>query len=101
MIKKIKNFIVQILYRPYFTFFLCLLFLLINLILDGTLFRVFRLNQDLRVVQNRIKHIEGKNQDIEDKIKKSSDPDFVEKEVRQRLDYTGEEDLIFIFPENF
>ena len=101
MIKKIKNFIVQILYRPYLTFFLCLLFLLINLILDGTLFHVFRLNQDLRVVQNRIKHIEEKNQDIEDKIKKSSDPDFVEKEVRQRLDYTGEEDLTFIFPENF
>ena len=68
--KKIKNFIVQALYKPSFAFILCLIFLLINLILDGTLFRIFHLNQDLRVVRNRIKHIEQKNSDIENKIKK-------------------------------
>ena len=95
-----KNPIVKILYRPYFAFLLCLFFLLINLILDGTLFHVFRLNQELRVVRYRIEHLEKKNLDIENRIKKASDPDFVEKEVRQRLDYTSEGDLIFIFPEN-
>ena len=98
--KKTKNFILKALYKPSFAFLLCFLFLLINLVLDGTLFRVFRLNRDLRVVQNRIEHIEKKNLDIENKIKKVSDPDFVEKELRQRLDYTNEGDLIFIFPEN-
>ena len=98
--KKTKNFIVKALYKPSFAVLLCFLFLLINLVLDGTLFRVFRLNRDLRVIQNRIEHIEKKNLDIEDKIKKVSDPEFVEKEVRQRLDYTNEGDLIFIFPEN-
>ena len=99
-LKKIKNFIVKILYEPYLTFLLCLLFLFINLVLDGTLFRVFLLNRDLRVVRNHIEHIEKKNQDVENKIKETSDPDFVEKELRQRLDYTSEGDLIFIFPEN-
>ena len=98
--KKIKKFISQSLYRPYFVFLLCLLFLLINLGLDGTLFRVFRLNQDFQVVQNRIRHIEGKNLKVKTKIKKASHPDFIEKELRQRLDYTNEGDLIFIFPEN-
>lgn len=97
--KRIKNLIVKILYRPYFTFLLCLLFLFINLIADGTLFRVFRLSRDLKVVQNRIDHIDKKNQEIENKIQKASDPDFVEKEIRERLDYTNEGDLIFIFPE--
>jgi len=75
------------------------LFLFVNLVLDGTLFRVFRLNRDLRIVKNRIEHIQKKNQDVEDKIKKASVPDFVEKELRKRLDYTGDKDLIFIFPE--
>ena len=98
--KKVKSLILKILYRPYFALLLSLLFLFINLIADSTLFRVFRLNQDLRVIRNRIEYIEKKNEDIENKIKKTSDPDFVEKELRQRLDYTNEGDLIFIFPEN-
>ena len=98
--KRIKNFIIKTLYKPSFAFILCLLFLLINLVLDGTLFRVFRLSQDLKIVKNRTEHIERKNSDIEDKIKKASDPNFVEEEIRQRLDYAGDGDLIFIFPEN-
>lgn len=100
IIKKVKKPIIKVLYRPYFAFLLCLLFLLLNLVWDGTLFSVFRLNRDLRIVKNRIEDIEKKNQDIQNKIQKVSDPDFVEKEVRQRLDYTGEGDLIFIFPDN-
>jgi len=99
--KKIKEIITKLLYRPYFTFLLCLLFLAINLILDGTLFRVFRLNRDLRIVKNRIEHIQQKNQKIKNKIKKFSDPDFLKTEARERLDYVGDEDLIFIFPEKF
>lgn len=95
-----KKIIFKGLYRPYFIFLIGLGFLFINLILDGTLFRIFRLNQDLQIVRNRIEYIEKKNKDIEYKIKKSSDPDFVEKEIRERLDYTNEGDLIFIFPEN-
>lgn len=97
--KKIKNFLFQILYKPITVFLLCLLFLLINLILDGTLFQIFGLNQDLRVIQNRIDYIEKKNLKIEDKINKSSSPNFVEQEARERLDYAGEEDLIFLFPD--
>ncbi len=97
---KIKLLIVKALYRPYFAGLLCLLFLLVNLIFDGTLFRVFRLNRDLRLIRYRIEYMAGKNLDLKNKIKRASDPDFVEKEARQRLDYANEGDLIFIFPEN-
>lgn len=100
MINKAKKIIVKILYKPYFTLLFCFFFLFINLILDSTLFRIFHLNQNLRVIQNRIEHIEKQNKNIEDKIKKAHDPDFVEKEIRQRLDYTNEGDLIFIFPDS-
>ena len=95
-----KQKFTKILYKPFFVFLACLLFLLINLVFDKTLFQVFSLNQDLRIVKNRIQYLKKKNLDIEKKIKKSSDPNFVEQEARERLDYTGEGDLIFIFPEN-
>ena len=98
--KRIKKFINQLLYKPYLVFLFCLGFLFINLILDGTLFQALSFNRDLRVVQNRIKHIEGKNKELKKKIKKANDPDFIEKELRERLDYTEEGDLIFLFPEN-
>ena len=52
-------------------------------------------------MQNRRLKIERQRQEIEVKIKKAEDPAFVEKELRQRLDYAGEGDLIFIFPEKF
>ena len=98
--KKIRKGIHQLLYRPYLVFLFCLVFLFINLILDGTLFQVFRFSRDLRVVQNRIQHLEEKNKELQEKIEKANDPDFIEKELRERLDYTEEGDLIFLFPEN-
>ena len=64
------------------------------------MFRLFQMNRELRVLQNRRLKIEKQTGDIEEKIKKAEDPAFVEKELQQRLDYVGEEDLIFIFPEN-
>ena len=99
-IKKIKKIIAQFLYRPYLVFLFCLAFLFINLVLDGTLFQAFRFSRDLRVVQNRIQHLERKNEELKEKIKKANDPEFIEKELRERLDYTEEGDLIFLFPEN-
>ena len=98
--KKIRKFITQFLYQPYLVFLCCLGFLFVNLVLDGTVFQVFRLSRDLRVIQNRITDIEEKNKDLEEKIKKADDPDFIKKELRERLDYTEEGDLIFLFPEN-
>ena len=85
-------------YRPLYVFILCCLFLLINLVFDGTLFQVFRLNRDLRVLKNRIIHLERKNHFVKEKIRKSSDPGVIEQEARERLDFANENDLIFIFP---
>lgn len=94
--KKIKN----LFYRPFYMLIICLVFLIFNLVIDGTLFQVFSLNRDLKIVKNRIDHLQEKNQAIERKIQKFSDPDFIEKEARERLDFSEEGDLIFIFPES-
>ena len=94
--KKIRSFF----YRPLYVFILCCLFLLVNLVFDGTLFQVFRLNRDLRVLKNRVRHLEDKNHFVKEKIRKSSDPGVIEKEARERLDFANEHDLIFIFPKD-
>lgn len=98
--KKIITALSLCLYKPYYVFLFCLCFLALNIILDGTLFQIFKLNQDLRIVQNRIELFETKNKDLKEKIKEAKDPDFIEKELRDRLDYTEEGDLIFLFPDN-
>ena len=97
--KKLLQKFVWLLYQPYFVFLLCLLFLSLNLVFNGTLFRIFRLNQDLKIVNNRIQHTQNQTEELKLKIKKSQDPEFIKKELRERLDYTEEGDLIFLFPE--
>ena len=84
--------------RPFYVLILCGLFLLISLVFDGTLFHAFRLNRDLRVLKNRILRLESKNRLIKEKIQKSDDPEVIEREARERLDFANESDLIFIFP---
>lgn len=99
MLKKIRLFLSKILYQPYWIFLLCLSFMFLNFIVDKTLFRVLLLSRDLKIVQNRIQDMETKNTEIQQKIKKAKDPEFIEKELRERLDYTEEGDLIFLFPD--
>ena len=93
--KKIKNFF----YKPFYTLVVCLVFLVFNLVIDGTLFQIFHLGRDLRILKNRTQDLQEKNKIIKEKISHSSDPDFIEEEARERLDFAGEGDLIFIFPD--
>ena len=95
-----KRAVAKALYRPYIVFLLCLLFLSVNLIFDGALFRVFRMSRDLRIMRNRIQFMEARHESLKDKIQKADDPEAVERELRQKWDYAGPEDLIFIFPES-
>lgn len=93
---KIKN----LFYRPFYTLIICLIFLIFNLLIDGTLFQIFHLGRDLRILKNRTQDLQEKNKMIKKKISRSSDPDFIEEEARERLDFSGEGDLIFIFPDS-
>ena len=100
MKKKIAKKIKNLFYRPFYMFVICLIFLVFNLLIDGTLFQIFHLGRDLKVIQNRTEDLQEKNKIIKRKILRSSDPDFIEEEARERLDFSEEGDLIFIFPES-
>ena len=94
--KKIRNFF----HRPLYVLIICAVFLAFNLLIDGTLFQIFHLGRDLKIIQNRTRHLQEKNEVIKRKILRSSDPDFIEEEARERLDFSEKGDLIFIFPES-
>ena len=96
---KIRAFLSKILYHPDRILLLCLVFLFFNLIADKTLLRLVSMKRSLKAVENRSQSIEKDNTEIQQKIKKAKDPDFIEKELRERLDYTEDGDLIFLFPE--
>ena len=86
--------------RPFHILLICAVFLIFNLFIDGTLLHIFRLGRDLRIIQNRTHHLQEKNKEVKARITRFSDPDFIEEEARERLDFAGEEDIIFIFPED-
>ena len=97
--KSAKNLIKTALGRPLLIGFFCLLFLAWNLLADKTMLQIFRLSRDLNIARNRIELFQKKSERLKKEIKKSSDPEFVENEARERLDFAGEGDLIFIFPD--
>ena len=94
------NFIKRLLHKPYSVLIACLVFLFVNLIIDKTFIQIFQMSRDLSIVRNRISDVEQKNSKMKVSIKKASDPNFIESEVREKLDFTNEGDLIFIFPDN-
>ena len=97
--KSAKKLAEKILSRPSLVLFFCLLFLAWNLLADKTILQIFRLSRDMSIARNRIEFFQRRAGLLKKEIKKSSDPDFMENEVRERLDFAGEEELIFIFPD--
>lgn len=86
--------------NPYRIFFICSVFIFINVIFDGTLFRIRKLYLSRKILIEKSYEIKKKNQKILEKLEKIKDPQFLEKEIRNRFDLAGEGDLIFIFPED-
>lgn len=98
----IRNFSVtkKVLHNPYYVFIFCLIFLAINLLVDGAFLQIFQFSRDLKIVRNRVEDIRTNNQKLKQSIKGSLDLDFIEKEARDRLDFLNKGELIFIFPDN-
>ena len=101
---KIKwNFLKHIsqwIHQPKLIFIFCGVLIFLNIVFDGTLFRIRTLYLQKKSIIKKSKEINTKNEVILNKIQQLSDPKHLEKEVRNRFDLAGEGDLIFIFPED-
>jgi cell division protein FtsB len=78
-------------------FVTCLILVSMGFLLNGSLFRLWRLNRDSRDLTQRMQVLRKDTTELEKKIKRAQDPNFIELEAREKFDLASEGDLIFVF----
>lgn len=78
---------------------ICLAFVVLNAVIDGSLFRLYGLYQEHDRVAASIADIEKKNTELQARLRRAKDPAFLEREARDRFDLVSEGDLVFVFSE--
>lgn len=86
--------------KPNQVFWTCVGIVVINIVLDGSLFRLWGLYRDHSEVQKQVAQLQVSTQEMTLRVKKAKDPSFLEREARDRLDLVNEGDLVFVFAEN-
>ena len=70
---------------------------MINLVIDGSLFRLFGLYRDQERLKQNIELLKSRSTELRSKLQKAREPAFLEKEARDRFDLVSEGDLVFVF----
>lgn len=89
----------HLLQAPQKVIWICLGLVILNLVLDGSIFRLVSLHQDSHKIGKDIALMEKKTAEMKVRLKRASDPAFLEKEARDRFDLVSEGDLVFVFSE--
>jgi len=69
-------------------------------LMDGTLFRIWSLDRDRDRQEARIESLKASILQKEKALRESSRAEFIEKQVRDRLDFVRDGDLVFVFPDD-
>lgn len=74
---------------------LCGLYLLFN----GNLLRLWSLHRDVSRLEVGIQEAKRQSQLLDLQLIQAKDPHYIERQARDRLDFAGEQDLVFVFAE--
>ncbi len=85
---------------PIKVLWICLSFIFLVLISDGSVFRLWNLHGDHERITHSIAKLETDFQVLDNQYSKVNDPEFLEQQARDRLDLAGEDELIFVFSDN-
>ena len=103
----VRNFLVgffrglnHLLQAPQKVICICLGLISLNLILDGSVFRLVALHRDYADIQNKMSQLDRQTADLKSRLKQARDPAFLEREARDRFDLVSEGDLVFLFSED-
>ena len=99
LIKSVIRSLGDLFNQPHKVLLLCLAFSFVNLVIDGSLLRLWSLSQEYKHVRQESAKVLEQSKELKMKIKKASDLDFLELEARNRFNYVGENDLVFVFSE--
>ena len=89
----------NLLQAPQKVIWICLGLVVLNLVLDGSLFRLWSLHHDYNLIHKNIQTLETQNAKLRMQLQKAKDPAFLEREARDRFDLVSEGDLVFVFSE--
>ena len=73
---------------------------MLNLVLDGSLFRLWKLHRDFNQLTTDITSLQGQHMQLKTQLTKAKDPAFMEREARDRFDLVNEGDLVFVFSDD-
>ena len=89
----------SLLHSPQKVIAVCLVLILLNLVVDGSLLRWWSLHRDYNQIQEKIQTLQQQNAKLKMQLQKAEDPAFLEREARDRFDLVSEGDLVFVFSE--
>lgn len=97
-IKSIAVQIRQLLEKPRLVFVTCLVFVFTSLLLNGSFWRLWNLYRDKERKYREILVTIKETQSLKMQLEQAKDPDFIERQARDKFDLAGENDLVFVFP---
>lgn len=87
----------RLLMSPRKIVFWCLIFALIGILLDGTLYQMWQLNSEKKNVEQKILDTKISINKLQKQIRMAHDPKFIEREARDRFDLVNKNDVVFQF----
>ncbi len=97
---RLSDFVHDFLQNPLRVFVLSAALVSMGLVLDGSLFRLWSLHRDTAEISSRIQKLRAETMELENKIQRAKDPQFIEMQAREKFDLASEGDLIFVFTDN-
>lgn len=91
---------VELLHRPGRVFVLCLIFVALSMVVDGSLFHLWSLYRDHQMLEERIALAKDHNKSLERQIKEAAQPAFIERQVRDQFDLVKDGDMVFVFADD-
>lgn len=88
------------LHRPWVVLWTCLGLAFANFVLDGTGLRMWSLQREFQHLSTESATLEREVAALNGKIRQATDPNFMEREARDRFDLVSEGDLVFVFADD-
>ena len=85
------------LHRPWVVLWTCLALAFVNVVMDGTVLRIWGLNRDVQQLVQSSSEIKTELNNLNHRISQAADPTYMEREARDRFDLVSAGDLVFVF----
>lgn len=89
----------ELLSQPLRVLWICLGIAFLSLVASGTLLQLWGLHRNIQKIELETQATSLKLESLNRDLLQAQDPDFIEKQARERFDLVQEGDLVFVFSE--